>query len=286
MEQTRRSNGIPMRSLGATGELVTILGIGGYHIAKGLTEAEGIRIIRTAIDEGVNFLDNAWCYNDGQSERVMGKALQDGYRDRVLLMTKNHGRDRRTFEEQLEESLCRLGTEVIDVLQFHAISNEQQIHDIVSKGALEAALEARARGRIRYIGFTGHTSPSLHLRMLERFSWDTVQMPVNLLDYHYDSFSQQVLPVLRRREIGAIAMKSLGGGDLFKTDVPPDQAIAWTLSQAIDSLVLGIDSVELLHHNLELVRTWEPMPAAQATALLEQVAPVADGSLEHYKPKR
>ncbi len=284
MEQIRQSNGIPMRSLGATGELVTIVGIGGYHIAKGLTETEGIRIIRTAIDEGVNFLDNAWCYNDGQSERVMGKALQNGYRDRVLLMTKNHGRDRRTFEGQLEESLRRLGTEAIDILQLHAISNEQQIHDIMSKGALEAALEARERGKIRYIGFTGHTSPSLHLRMLERFSWDTVQMPVNLLDYHYDSFSQQVLPVLRRREIGAIAMKSLGGGDLFKTDVPPDQAIAWTLSQAIDTLVLGIDSVDVLYRNLELVRAWEPMPAAQASALLDQVAPVADGSLEHYKP--
>ena len=284
MEQIRQSNGIPMRSLGANGEFVTILGIGGYHIAKSLTETEGIRIIRTAIDEGINFLDNAWCYNDGQSERVMGKALQDGYRDRVLLMTKNHGRDRRTFEEQLEESLHRLGTEVIDVLQFHAISNEQQIHDIMSKGALEAALEARERGKIRYIGFTGHTSPSLHLRMLERFSWDTVQMPVNLLDYHYDGFSQQVLPVLRRREIGAIAMKSVGGGDLFKTDVPPDQAIAWTLSQAIDTLVLGIDSVEVLYRNLELARKWGPMPAAQAKALLDQVAPVADGSLEHYKP--
>jgi uncharacterized protein len=286
MEQIRRSNGIPMRSLGATGELVTILSIGGFHIAKGLTEVEGIRIIRTAIDEGVNFLDNAWCYNGGQSERVMGKALANGYRDRVVLMTKNHGRDRGTFEEQLEESLRRLGTEVIDVLQFHAISNEQEIHDIMSKGALEAALEAREKGRIRYIGFTGHTSPSLHLCMLERFSWDTVQMPVNLLDYHYDSFSQQVMPVLRRREIGAIAMKSLGGGDLFKTDVPPDQAISWTLSQPIDTLVLGIDSVALLHHNLELVRAWEPMSAAQAAALLEQVAPVADGSLEHYKPKR
>lgn len=286
MEQPKRSNGIPMRPLGTTGELVTILAIGGYHIAKGITEDEGIRIIRTAIDEGVTFLDNAWCYHDGRSERVMGKALEGGYRERVLLMTKNHGRDRRTFEQQLGESLQRLRTDMIDILQFHAITNEQEIHDIMSRGALDAALEAREQGKIRYIGFTGHTSPALHLRMLERFSWDTAQMPVNLLDYHYDSFGQQVLPVLNRRQIGAIGMKSLGGGDLFKTDVPPDRAIAWSLSQPIDTLVLGIDSVELLHRNLELVRAWEPMPADEAQALLDQVAPVADGSLEHYKPKR
>jgi len=285
MQDTKRSNGIPMRPLGATGEMVTILAIGGYHVAKGISEGESIRLIRTAIDEGVNFMDNAWCYHDGVSEQVMGKALTDGYRDRVLLMTKNHGRDRRTFEQQLAESLRRLRTDMIDVLQFHAISNEQEIHDIVAKSALEAAIEAREQGKIRYIGFTGHTSPRLHLRMLERYHWDTVQLPVNLLDYHYDSFTQQVLPVLQRREIGAIGMKSLGGGDLFKTDIPPDQAIAWTLSQPIDTLVLGIDSLEILHHNLELVRAWQPMPVTKARSLQEQVAPIADGSLEHYKPK-
>ena len=285
MEPPKHSNGIPMRPLGSTGEHVTILAIGGYHVVKGISEDESIRIIRTAIDEGVTFLDNAWCYHDGVSEQVMGKALVGGYRDRVLLMTKNHGRDRRTFEEQLAESLRRLRTDTIDVLQFHAITNEQEIHDIVAKGALDAALEAREAGKIRYIGFTGHTSPRLHLQMLERFQWDTVQLPVNLLDYHHDSFTQQVLPVLQRRGIGIIGMKSLGGGDLLKTDVPPDRAIAWALSQPIDTLVLGIDSIDLLHHDLELVRAWQPMPAPEAQSLQDQMAPIADGSLEHYKPK-
>jgi aryl-alcohol dehydrogenase-like predicted oxidoreductase len=281
-----KANGIPTRMLGSTGVEVTILGVGGYHIGKSTVAPElGIRLIRTAIDEGINFLDNAWCYNKGQSEVLMGRALRDGYRDKVFLMTKNHGRDRATFADQLHESLARLQTDCIDLLQFHEIIHEGIPQRIFSEGAIEAAIEAREAGKIRYIGFTGHRWPHLHRQMLDfDFEWDTAQFPVNLLDAQYRSFAQEILPILKARGIGAIGMKSLAGDRILRTGVSPQEAISYSLSQPIDVLVSGIDSMEVLEQNLEIVRHWQPLTDGEQTELLERVVPFAsDGHLETYK---
>lgn len=283
MEQNLR-NGIPTRNLGSTGVRVTIIGVGGYHIGKGDPDL-GVRIIREAIDEGINFLDNAWCYNDGDSERIMGRALQGGYRDKVFLMTKNHGRDADTYREQLEESLRRLGTDYIDLVQFHAINEEGEPDRIFSEGAIGEAVKAREEGKIRYIGFTGHRWPDLFDEMLEHdFDWDTAQMPINLLDAHFRSFSSQILPTLLERGIGVIGMKSLSAGWLLKTDVTAAEGISYALSQPVDTVVTGIDSIEVLQQNLEIARSWEAMSRERQAELLEQVSVQAqDGALERYK---
>src|SRR5712691_1312960 len=200
---------VPRRRLGHTGEMVSMVGLGGYHLARpNVEEAEGIRIVRAAIDNGLNFLDNCWDYNDGQSEVRMGKALRDGYRQQAFLMTKIDGRDKKTAASQIEESLRRLQTDHIDLLQFHEIIRmTDPDHIFAAGGAMEAALEAKKAGKIRYIGFTGHKSPDIHLKMLEtaashQFRFDTVQMPLNVMDAHYDSFEKKVLPVLVKDDIG------------------------------------------------------------------------------------
>ena len=280
-----RMNGIPTRMLGSTGVRVTILCVGGYHIGKASDLDLGVRIIRTAIDEGINFLDNAWCYNGGRSERIMGHALRDGYRDKVFLMTKNHGRDAETYNKQLEESLQRLQTDMIDLVQFHEVVDEGVPGRIFGGAAIEAALKARQAGKIRFIGFTGHRWPHLLLEMLGHdFAWDTVQFPTNLLDVQFRSFTQRVLPVLKERGIGAIGMKSLAGGNLTDTGVSAADAIRFSLSQPIDALVSGIDSLEVLHKNLEIARKWTPMSHEEKERLLNQTESFAgDLRLEHYK---
>jgi len=277
-------NGIPTRILGQTGERVTIIGVGGFHIGT-LSAGTGERIIRAALDEGINFLDNAWCYNEGESERVMGRALQEGYRDKAFLMTKSHGRDAATFRQQLEESLRRLQTDFIDLIQFHEINDPDVPRRIYDEGAIEAALEARETGKIRYIGFTGHRWPHLFRQMLDGgFEWDTVQMPVNLLDAHYRSFARELLPILRQRSIGVIGMKSLAGDRILQTGVTPREAISYSLSQPIDTLVTGIDSMQVLAQNLEIVRTWQPLSEREQAELLDRVSgAAADGHLEWYK---
>lgn len=283
--ETERINGIPARALGRTGVRVTILGLGGYHIGIPTDPEVGIRIIRTAIDEGINFLDNAWSYHQGESERIMGRALRDGYREKVFLMTKNHGRDGATFRSQLEESLQRLQTDYIDLLQFHEIIQEGEPDRIFSEGAIEEAIKAREAGKIRFIGFTGHRWPYLLRQMLDKdFPWDTAQLPVNLLDFHYRSFTQEVLPLLTARGIGIIGMKSLAGGEIFKAGVTAKEAISYALSLPIHTLVVGMDSLEILSQNLEIVRVWTPLTGWERNRLLEQVAPWAeDGRLEFYK---
>jgi aryl-alcohol dehydrogenase-like predicted oxidoreductase len=288
MADSERINGIPTRLLGSTGERVTVLCIGGYHIGKLHDRELGVRIIRTAIDEGINFLDNAWCYNGGESERIMGRALRDGYRDKVFLMTKNHGRDAATYEKQLEESLRRLQTEVIDLVQFHEVVDEGVPGRIFGEGAIEAALKARDAGKIRFIGFTGHRWPHLHLEMLGHdFPWDTAQFPINVLDAQFRSFSLRVLPVLKARGIGAIGMKSLAGGNLTDAGVSAADAIRYVLSQPIDALVSGIDSLEILATNLEIARNWTPMGDEEQQRLLDTTEPFAgDLRIEHYKKPR
>jgi len=285
METIERINGIPVRALGKTTVKVTVLGVGGYHIGKPSNRREGIRIIRTAIDEGINFLDNAWCYNQGRSEEIMGDALKNGYREKVFLMTKNHGRDKLTFQRQLDDSLRRLHTEHIDLLQFHEIIHEGEPEQIFSQGAIEEAIEAREAGRIGFIGFTGHRWPHLLQGMLDKdFCWDTIQFPTNLLDAHFRSFTNEILPVVQKRGIGIIGMKSLAGGDIFKANVTPEEGITYALSLPIDTLVSGIDSLKVLTQNLKIVKSWRPLSEEEKNTLLDSIAPFAgDGHLERYK---
>ena len=287
MASSEAMNGIPTRLLGSTGERVTVIGVGGYHIGKPGDPDLAVRIVRMAIDEGVNFLDNAWCYHGGNSERYMGLALRDGYRDSVFLMTKNHGRDARTFRLQLEESLTRLQTDHLDLLQFHEIIHDGEPERIFSEGAVEAAFEAREQGKIRFIGFTGHRWPYLFEQMLAMdFQWDTVQLPVNLLDYHFRSFAQTILPLLRARGIGIIGMKSLGGNrqGVLELGISPQEAISYALSQPIDTLVSGMDSLEYLQQNLEIARNFQPLTPKRQDELRQSVAlRAAQGDLENYK---
>ncbi len=281
------SSGIPTRLLGATRERVSIIGVGGHHIGRP-TEAEtGIRIIRTAIDAGINLLDNAWCYHDGRSEEIMGRALRDGYRQRAFLMTKNHGRDGETFRQQLDESLRRLQTDHIDLLQFHEIIHEGEPDRIFSEGAIEAAVAARTAGKIRYIGFTGHRWPHLLKQMLaHEFQWDTLQMPVNLLDAHYRSFAAEVLPIAQARSIGVIGMKGLAAGRIMEAEVSVQEALSYALSQPIASLICGMESLEVLEQNLRIVRDWQPMDLEEQASLRDRVAAAAaDGRLEEYKTR-
>ena len=277
-------DGIPTRVLGTTGERVTIIGVGGHHIARG-DEALGIRIIRSAIDEGINFMDNAWCYHDGRSEIVMGKALRDGYRDKVFLMTKNHGRSRLDALSGIEDSLRRLQVDCIDLVQIHETNHEGLPALLFNDGTIDALVKAREQGKIRYIGFTGHRWPHLLLDMLERsFAWDTVQFPINLLDAHFRSFSMNILPALKRRGIGAIGMKSLAAGKLLTTGISAAEGIRYCLSQQIDVLVTGIDPLEILQQNLRIAREFAPMDEAEQAALLARAKPFAqDGTLEEYK---
>ena len=289
MDTVERTNGIPTRILGRTGVRVTVIGVGGFDIGRRRDRELGVRITRTAIDEGVTFMDNAWCYADGESERYMGLALRDGYREKVFLMTKNHGRDGATFRSQLDDSLRRLETDCIDLVQFHHIVCREEADQIFSEDAIEEALKAREEGKLRFIGFTGHRWPSAFRAMLEKdFEWDTVQMPVNLLDYHYRSFTRQILPVLVDRGIGIIAMKSLAGtqgkAHLLETGVTAREAISYSLSLPIHTLVSGMDSMEILAQNLEIVRSWSPLSDGERDRLLERIAPWAtDGHLELYK---
>src|SRR5262245_21526183 len=207
------SKGLPTRPLGKTGVNVSLLCLGGWHIGSVKDEKEAIKIMHTAIDEGINFFDNAWDYHDGGSEEIMGKALaEDGKRKKVFLMTKNCARDAKGTRQHLEDSLRRLRTDVLDLWQFHEINYDNDPEWIIEKGALAEALKAKQEGKVRFIGFTGHKSPHIHLAMLKLHKWDTVQMPINVLDYHYRSFARQVVPVANEQGIACIGMKRLGGG--------------------------------------------------------------------------
>jgi predicted aldo/keto reductase-like oxidoreductase len=264
---------ISKRPLGSTGEMVSLLGVGGFHIGKYSDPKVGIQIIRTAIDNGVNFLDNAWCYHSGRSEEVMGKALEDGYRKKVFISTRNHGRDYATYRKQLSDSLQRLQTDYIDLVQFHEINREGLPDKIFKDGAIDAAVEAKEQGKIRYIGFSGHKWPKLFLEMLNKdFKWDTVQLPHNVMDYHYRSFIKQVIPKLVKKKIGIIGMKSLGGGpggNFLKTGtLRSEECIRYAMSQPVSTLVSGMDSMEVLERNLKIASEFTPMSEEEKTVLL------------------
>lgn len=279
------------RDLGRANQKVSILGLGGYHIGmQNVSEEESQEIIRTAIDRGVNFLDNSWDYNNGASEIRMGKALRNGYREKAFLMTKIDGRDRNTAKKQIDESISRLGTH-IDLLQFHEIIRPSDPERIfASDGALEAALEARDAGKIRYIGFTGHKSPDVHLQMLKTgfdkgFTFDTVQMPLNVMDAHYNSFEKLVLPVLIEHGIGVLGMKPFGDKNILETGVVTAQeCLRYSLSLPVSTVITGVDSMTILEQALAVIRDFVPMSNKERSALLAKTAIAAEqGKYEPYK---
>lgn len=284
----RNEGGLPVRELGKTGLKVSIIGFGGGHCVRpDIDEQMTVRLVQMAIDAGVTFMDNAWEYHQGESERRMGLALK-GRRDQVTLMTKVCGRDRKTAEAQLHESLRRLQTDVIDVWQFHEINYDNDPDWIFqSGGALEAALAARQAGKIRFIGFTGHKSPHILKSMLAQdFDWDTCQMPINVLDAHYRSFQKEILPTLNRRNIGVIGMKSLGGSGQLVTELglTAEQCRSFALSLPISTLVCGIESLENLQQDVEMARAFTPLSEAQQQELLASVSEEAtDGRHEWFK---
>jgi predicted aldo/keto reductase-like oxidoreductase len=280
-------NGIPYRVLGKTGLEVSLLCVGGYSIGvEELSEKESIKLMRTAIDDGINFFDNAWEYHDGGSEERMGKALQDGYRDKVILMTKHHGRKPEVARKHLEDSLRRLKTDVIDLWQFHEIDEQWEVDSIYSSGVLDFALKMKEEGKIKHIGFSGHYRPSLHLQMIFRgFDWETVQMPVNVLDQHYLSFSKNVLPVAVERNIGVIAMKTLGGGILYEEKiVTPEEALRFAMTLSVSTICSGMDTIEILKENIETTRNFKPMTEEEINSLLERTIKYSlNGKYEDYK---
>ncbi len=283
---------IPYRTLGRTGQKVSAIGLGGFHLGKPeLSESESIGIVRTAIDNGINFLDNSWDYNHGQSEIRMGKALRDGYRQRAFLMTKVDGRDKKTAARQLEESLQRLGTDHLDLLQFHEIIRTSDPARVFSVGgALEAALEAKKAGKIRYIGFTGHKNPEIHLKMLEtaashQFNFDTVQMPLNVMDAHYESFEKKVLPVLVQADTGVLGMKSMGDSIILESrTVTPVECLHYAMNLPTSVVITGCDSMEILNQALNAARSFQPMEPQEIAALLVKTEKAArHGEYELYK---
>src|SRR2546422_683117 len=285
------ADSIPYRILGHTGEKVSMVGIGGYHLGTQHDEQESIRIIRTALDNGVNFLDNCWDYNDGKSEVRMGKALRDGYRQKAFLMTKIDGQTKTSAAKQIDESLRRLQTDHLDLLQFHEVIRETDPARIFGAGgSMEASLEARKQGKIRFIGFTGHKSPDIHLKMLEtgfanNFTFDTVQMPLNVMDAHYNSFEKKVLPVLVKHQIGVLGMKPMGAGIILQSKVvSPGECLHYALSLPTSVVITGCDSVSVLQQALDVARSFKPMSSPEIAALLAKTAPVAaKGEFEQYK---
>ncbi len=282
---------VPRRTLGRTGEKVSMVGLGGYHIGSQKDEQESIRIIRTALDNGINFLDNCWDYNGGESEVRMGKALRDGYRQRAFVMTKIDGRTKKAAAQQLEESLRRLQTDHIDLLQFHEIIRMEDPERVFAAGGgMEAALEAQKAGKVRYIGFTGHKSPDIHLKMLEtadahQFHFDTVQMPLNVMDAHYNSFGKKVLPVLVKKEIGVLGMKPMGAGIILGSKtVEPMECLHYAMSLPTSVVITGCDSVALVEQALKAARTFKPLSETQVAALLARTRDAAqNGEFEGYK---
>ena len=271
--------------------MVSLIGVGGYHLGRQADEQEAIRIVRTAIDSGINFLDNCWDYNGGASELRMGKALRDGYREKAFLMTKIDGRDKATAARQIDESLRRLQTDRIDLMQFHEVIRMTDPERVFGTGgALEAVIAAQQAGKIRYVGFTGHKSPAIHLQMLETarargFRFDAVQMPLNVMDAHYDSFAGQVVPLLVDQNIGVLGMKPMGDPFvLVSGTVTAVECLHYAMNLPTSVVITGCDSLPVLEQALHAARSFRPLSAAAVEALLGRTAQAArDGKYELYK---
>jgi aryl-alcohol dehydrogenase-like predicted oxidoreductase len=284
--------GLPDRELGRTGERVTPIGLGGWHLGlKHVEEQVSIRIVRSAIDQGITFMDNAWDYNGGASEIRMGRALRDGYREKAFLMTKIDGRSRREATRQLEQSLGRLKTDHIDLVQHHEVIRFEDPHRVFDdNGAHAALIDARQAGKVRYIGFTGHKDPRIHLHMLDvaqehGFSFDTVQMPLNVMDAHYRSFEQLVLPRLVREGIGVLGMKSMANGIILRSNtVSPVECLHYALNLPTSVVITGCDSMQILEQAVNAARTFRPMSHAEVQAILAKTREAASrGEFELFK---
>jgi aryl-alcohol dehydrogenase-like predicted oxidoreductase len=277
---------IPRRPFGTTGEEVSLLAVGGAHIGRP-EEAEGIRIVQQAIDAGANFLDCAWEYNDGESERRMGKALaQGGYRDKVFLMTKDCAHDRKAHHSmwKLEQSLQRLQTDHLDLWMLHEVVWDDDPDKIFAPGgSAESLLKAKEQGKVRYIGFTGHKHPDIHRRMLSQgFPFDAVLMPLNVFDAHHASFEREILPICAEQGIAPLAMKSFADGHLFKSgsDISPREALRYAMSLPVATVVSGMESLAILEQNLEIAQNFEPLTEAERADILERSRAYAGGG-EH-----
>ncbi len=282
------SEQIPHRPLGKTGERVSIIGLGGYHLGTVQSRELAVRLVQEAIDAGVTFFDNAWEYNDHRSEEWMGLGLQ-GRRDKVFLMSKvcTHGRDKKVAMQQLEESLKRLGTDHLDLWQIHEViyENDPDLH-FAKGGVIEALDDAKQQGKVRFVGFTGHKSPAIHLRMLATVIHSIPCKCRSTFDATYRSFEQQVLPELQRQGIAALGMKSLGGDGqpILYGAVRAEEALRYAMSLPVATTICGIDSLEVLHQNVEIARGFKPLTSQAMHALRERSRPSSgDGHLELYK---
>jgi predicted aldo/keto reductase-like oxidoreductase len=282
---------VPRRALGATGVTVSAIGIGGYHLGKAASDEEAVRIVRTALDRGVDFLDNSWDYNGGKSEERMGRALADGYRKKAFLMTKLDGRTKAAAAAQLEQSLRRLRTEVIDLVQIHeVIRPDDPDRCFADGGCIEALIDARNAGKLRFIGFTGHKDPSIHRAMLQAsddhgFRFDTVQMPLNVMDVHYRSFEKLVLPILVERKIGVLGMKSLGDGTILESRVvTPIECLHYAMSLPTSVVITGCETMATLDQAIVAATTFRGLTPSETFALLDKTRILADsGRYEPFK---
>ena len=292
---TTRKGDMLYRTLGRTGEQVSLIGLGGFHVGKQQDEQESIALIRAAIDRGITFMDNSWDYNEGKSEERMGKALQDGYRDKVFLMTKLDGRTKASAQQQLDESLKRLQTDHLDLVQFHEIIRMEDPDRIFAPGgALEAIVAAKQAGKVRHIGFTGHKDPLVHLRMLEiaakhNFHFETAQMPVNVMDAHFRSFTHKVMPELVKQQIGVLGMKTFGDHHILDhvmqaSLATPIEMLHYSMSLPTSVVITGIDSMKILDQAFEAARTFQPLTHAQTADLLARTkSPASEGAYELFK---
>src|ERR1700731_4170885 len=283
--------GMIYRELGTTGERVSAIGMGGYHLGKQPDASQSIQLMHAGIDRGITFMDNCWDYNDGISEVRMGQALRNGYRQKVFLMTKMDGRTAVEYNKQLEQSLGRLQTDMIDLVQFHVVIRMEDPDRIFAPGgAMEAPIAARQAGKIRYIGFTGHKDPAVHLRMLEtaqkhNFHFDTVQMPINVMDAPFGSFTKEVMPVALKQGIGVLAMKTFGDPYILKSNtVQPIEALHYGLTLPVSVIITGIDNTQTLDQAFEAARTFKPLDQTQIASLLARTATAAsEGKFELFK---
>jgi aryl-alcohol dehydrogenase-like predicted oxidoreductase len=284
-------NGIPYRMLGRTREKVSLIGLGGYHLGKQKDPQESIRIIRTGLDEGISFLDNCWDYNGGESEIRMGNALRDGYRQKAFLMSKIDGRTKAAAASQINESLRRLQTDRIDLLQFHEVIRDTDPDRIFAEGGgMEAVLEAHKAGKIRYVGFTGHKSPDIHLKMLATaskhgFTFDAVQMPLNVMDAHFNSFEKKVLPALLKNDIGVLGMKPMGDHIILESKTATAvECLHYAMNLPTSVVITGCDSLPILQQALQAARSFQPLSSSEAATLLAKTAKAAEaGQFELYK---
>jgi len=289
--EAEESGGMIYRTLGKTGERVSAIGLGGYHIGTQSDPQESIRIVRFAVDHGITFMDNCWDYNGGESEKRMGQALRDGYRQKVFLMTKFDGRTRQATAQQIDESLSRLQTDHVDLIQYHEnIRPEDPDRFFAADGALEALVAAKQAGKVRYIGFTGHKDPFVHVRMLDEaeqrhFHFDSCQMPLNVMDAHFRSFAHQVLPRLVAEGIGVLGMKPMGNGNVLRAGVvTPIECLHYALNLPTSVVINGCESVDRVNQALEAVRTFKPMSEAQVSSLLAKTRSAAmTGQYEPFK---